>query len=210
MSWLTRALLGLALAFSASAALAGCPNPCSDGRGDGYRDARSSYSGGYSLRTYGDVAQHYGSPSCGGCAAFAHERAYEDRRYDDHYADRYDDRGPPPCREPRCGSTCRQCGELILSNAFSYDGGVGPYPEGGYGGGGGGYVAGGRFAGAGSGSSGSASASASARASATASSSASSHVSINIGRGGGGHKGGGGGGCNTCGGGYKGGYGGHR
>ena len=206
MSWLTRTLLGLALAFSASAALAGCPGPCDRGRGydDGYRGGQSSYSGGYSLRTYGDVAQHYGSPSCGGCAAFAHERAYEERRHDDRYADRYDDRGPP-CRQQRCGGDCRQCGELILSNAFSYDGGVGPYPEGGYGGGGGGYVAGGGFAGAGAGSS--AGASASARASASASSS--SHVSINIGRGGGGHKGGGG--CKTCGGGgHKGGYGGHK
>lgn len=201
MSWLTRTLLGLTLAFSASAALAGCPNPCSAGRGydDGYRGGQASYSGGYSLRTYGDVAQHYGSPSsCGGCAAFAHERAYEERRQDDRYADRHDDRGPP-CRQQRCGD-CRQCGELILSNAFSYDGGVGPYPEGGYGGGGGGYVTGGGFAGAGAGSS------ASARASASASSS--SHVSINIG-GRGGHKGGGG--CKTCGGGgHKGGYGGHK
>lgn len=195
MSWLMRTVLGLALAFSASAALAGCPNPCSSGRGDSYRGGQSSYSGGYSLRTYGDVAQHYGYPSCGQCAAFAHERAYEDR---------YEDRGPPPCRAESCGD-CRQCGELILSNAFSYDGGVGPYPEGGYGGGGGGYVAGGGFAGAGSGSS--AGASASARASASASSS--SHVNINIGRGGGGHKGGSGG-CNTCGGGHKGGYGGHK
>ncbi|MFZ3005865.1 MAG: hypothetical protein WA047_06790 [Phenylobacterium sp.] len=187
MSWLMRTVLGLTLAFSASAALAGCPGPCD--RGDGYR-GQGSYSGGYSLRTYGDVAQHYGSPSCGQCSAFAHERAYEER-HEDRYEDRYEDRGPPPCRAERCGD-CRQCGELILSNAFSYDGGVGPYPEGGYGGGGGGYVAGGGFAGAGSGSS--AGASASARASASASSS--SHVSINIGRGG--HKGGG---CNTCGGG---------
>ena len=197
MSWLMRTVLGLALALSASAALAGCPGPCDRGRAydDGYR-GQGSYSGGYSLRTYGDVAQHYGSPSCGQCSAFAHERAYEER-YDER---RYDDRGPPPCRAQRCGD-CRQCGELILSNAFSYDGGVGPYPEGGYGGGGGGYVAGGGFAGAASGSS------ASAQASASASSS--SHVSINIGRGGGGHKGGGG--CKTCGGGgHKGGYGGHK
>ena len=124
MSWLTRALLGLALAFSASAALAGCPNPCSDGRGDGYRDARSSYSGGYSLRTYGDVAQHYGSPSCGGCAAFAHERAYEERRHDDRYADRYadryDDRGPP-CRQQRCtkGSSGRISSSAWLANTCS-------------------------------------------------------------------------------------------
>ncbi|MDO9245486.1 MAG: hypothetical protein Q7U11_03310 [Phenylobacterium sp.] len=195
MSWLMRTMLGLALAFTASAAMAGCPGPCGQGRGydDGYR-GQSSYSSGYSLRTYGDVAQHYGYPSCGQCGAFAHERAYEDR-----YDERYDDRGPPPCRAQRCGE-CRQCGELILSDAFSYDYGVGPYPEGGYGGGGGGYVAGGGFAGAGAGAG--ASASASARASASASSS--SHISINIGRGGGGHKGGGG--CKTCGGGgHKGG-----
>ena len=199
MSWLMRTVLGLALAFSASAALAGCPGPCDRGQGDGYRGGQSRDSGGYSLRTYGDVAQHYGNPSCGQCAAFAHERAYNER-----YDDRDDDRGPPPCRERRCGD-CRQCGELILSNAFSYDGGVGPYPEGGYGGGGGGgYAAGGGFAGAGAGAS--AGASASARASASASSS--SHISINIG-GRGGHKGGGG--CNTCGGGgHKGGYGGHK
>ena len=197
MSWLMRTMLGLALAFTAGAAMAGCPGPCGQGRGDGYR-AQSSYSSGYSLRTYGDVAQHYGYPSCGQCGAFAHERAYEDR-----YHQRYDDRGPPPCRARGCGE-CRQCGELILSDAFSYDYGVGPYPEGGYGGGGGGgYMAGGGFAGAGAG----ADASASARASASASSS--SHVSINIGRGGGGHRGGGG--CKTCGGGgHKGGYGGHK
>ena len=197
MSWIMRTVLGLALAFSASAALAGCPGLCGQGRGydDGHRGGQSSYSGGYSLRTYGDVAQHYGSPSCGQCAAFAHERAYDDRD---------DNRGPPPCRAQNCGD-CRQCGDLILSNAFSYDGGVGPYPEGGYGGGGGGgYAAGGGFAGAGTGAS--AGASASARASASASSS--SHISINIG-GRGGHKGGGG--CNTCGsGGHKGGYGGHK
>ncbi|HQT54587.1 MAG TPA: hypothetical protein PKX06_14075, partial [Phenylobacterium sp.] len=126
MSWLMRTMLGLALAFTASAAMAGCPGPCGQGRGydDGYR-GQSSYSSGYSLRTYGDVAQHYGYPSCGQCGAFAHERAYEDR-----YDERYDDRGPPPCRAQRCGE-CRQCGELILSDAFSYDYGVGPYPEGG-------------------------------------------------------------------------------
>lgn len=190
MSWLMRTMLGLALAFTASAAMAGCPGPCGQGRG--YDDRQSS--GGYSLRTYGDVAQHYGYPSCGGGCGARTGGGYEAYGYDE----RYDDRGPPPCRAQRCGE-CRQCGELILSDAFSYDYGVGPYPEGGYGGGGGGgYVAGGGFAGAGAG----ASASASARASASASSS--SHVSINIGRGGGGHKGGGG--CKTCGGGgHKGG-----
>lgn len=195
MSWLMRTMLGLALAFTAGAAMAGCPGPCGRAYDDGYR-AQSSYGGGYSLRTYGDVAQHYGYPSCGQCGAFAHERAHQDR-----YDERYDDRGPPRCRARGCGE-CRQCGELILSDAFSYDYGVGPYPEGGYGGGGGGYAAGGGFAGAGAG----AGASASARASASASSS--SHVSIHIGRGGG-HKGGGG--CKTCGGGgHKGGYGGHK
>ncbi|WP_340646794.1 hypothetical protein [Phenylobacterium sp.] len=196
MSWLMRTVLGLALAFSASAALAGCPGPCAGGYDDGNRGGQSSYSGGYSLRTYGDVAQHYGYPSCGQCAAFAHERAYEAR-----YDERYDERGPAPCRAQGCGD-CRQCGELILGGNFTYDYGVGPYPEGGYGGGGGGGYAmggGGGYAGAGS------AASASARASASASSS--SHISINVG-GRGGHKGGGhkgGGGCNTCGGGHKGG-----
>ncbi|MBR7617853.1 hypothetical protein JKL49_00510 [Phenylobacterium sp. 20VBR1] len=243
MSWLTRTMLGLALALSAGAALAGCPAPCGQGAqpsggyqdvydGGGYVAGGGSYdmggpppgyaydgggyvasggyaydnggqrpgcqtcsghrrgdgdrrSGGYSLRTYGDVAQHYGYPSCGQCAAFAHERAYNER---------YDERGP--CRAQDCGD-CRQCGELILGGNFTYDYGVGPYPEGGYGGGGGGYASGGGFAGAGAG----AGASASARASASASSS--SHVSVNIG-GRGGHKGGGGG-CNTCGGGHTGG-----
>ena len=197
MSWLMRTVMGLALAFSASAALAGCPGPCGQGRGgDAGYGGQSAYSGGYSLRTYGDVAQHYGSPSCGRCAAFAHERAYGER-----YEARYDDRGPPPCRARGCGE-CRQCGELMLSNGFSYDGGVGPYPEGGYGGGGG-YAVGGGFAGAGTG----ASAGASARAQASASASSSSHVSIHIG-GRGGHKSAGG--CNTCGGGHKRGYGGHK
>lgn len=176
MSWLIRMAMGLALALGASAALAGCPDRCGGG-------------GGFNLPTYGDVAQHYGYRACGGCGARQDARGYgyEDRGYDRD--DRYDDRGPPPCREQRCGG-CRQCGELTLGN-FYYDGGVGPYPEGGYGGGG--YVmsGGGGFAGAGAGAG--AGASASARASAFASSS--SHVSINIGRGGG-RKGG----CNTCGG----------
>lgn len=198
MSWLMRAVMGLALAFSAGAALAGCPGPC--GHGGGYGDGYSSggynggyeanhggpgrNSGGYSLRTYGDVAQHYGYPSCGRCAA---RTGYDDGGGYQDRGDRYDDRRPGPCH---------QCGELILGNAFTYDYGVGPYPVGGYGGGGyggGGYASGGGFAGAG------ASASASARASASASSS--SQVNINIG-GRGGH---GGGGCNTCGGGHQGG-----
>ncbi|MES2340629.1 MAG: hypothetical protein V4597_03045 [Pseudomonadota bacterium] len=177
MSWLIRMAMGLALAFGASAALAGCPDRCGGG-------------GGFNLPTYGDVAQHYGYPSCGGCASRHDDRGYGygDRGYDRD--DRYDDRGPPPCRGQRCGD-CRQCGELTLGD-FYYDGGVGPYPEGGYGGGGGYAMSGGGgFAGAGAG----AGASASARASAFASSS--SHVSVNIGRGGG-RKGGGG--CNTCGG----------
>lgn len=170
MSWLIRMAMGLTLALGASAALAGCPDRCGGG-------------GGFNLPTYGDVAQHYGYPACGGCGVRHDDRGYGGYDRDD----RYDHRGPPPCRAQRCGD-CRQCGELTLGN-FYYDGGVGPYPEGGYGGGGG-YVMSGGFAGAGSG----ASAGASARASAFASSS--SHVSINIGRGGG-HKGGG---CNTCGG----------
>ena len=205
MSWLMRTVLGLALAFGAGAALAGCPGPCGQGGGygggyaydgGGYGHDRGGpppgYGGpdrysGYSLRTYGDVAQHYGYLTCGRCAAFAHERAYDER---------YGERGPSPCQARGCGD-CRQCGELIIGGAFTYDYGVGPYPEGGYGGGGGGYVSGGGFAGAGAG----AAASASARASAYASSS--SQVSVNIG-GRGGHKGG----CGTCGGGYKGG--GHR
>lgn len=179
MSWLMRTVLGLTLAFSASAALAGCPRPC-------------GYDRGYSLPTYGDVAQHYGSSPCGECGRRVDDR-HDDRRrgYDNHgrdYDRRDDDRGPPPCRAQRCGCRQDRCGELSLGG-FSYDGGVGPYPEAGYGGGGG-YVmsGGGGFGGA----------SASARASASASASSSSHVSINVG-GRGGHRGGG---CNTCGGGH--------
>ena len=159
MSWITRALMGLALAFAASTAMAACPqyDPCGPSR-----------STGYSLPTYGDVAQHYGSP-CDQCRS--------SRRYELGHE-----------RRNPCG--CDQ-GSVLLPQSFFYgQGSVGPIPQAGYGGGGymviGGSGGGGSSAGAWSG------------ASAQASASASSYVNVQIGGGwhpGSGGYGGGGKGC---------------
>ena len=62
---------------------------------------------GYSLPTYGDVPQHYGHPVDCHCR---------------HHAP------PPPCNSG--------CGGLTLAPGFTFNGGVGDYPQGGYGGGG--------------------------------------------------------------------------
>ena len=184
MSWTLRTILGLALALSANAALAGCPNPC-------------GYDRGYSLPTYGDVAQHYGGSPCDrGCGQWGPPR-YEPPPcsrcggYDDGYWEQ-----PPPCRSQACGCRCGG-GEVSVPPTFFHDnGGFGPIPQGGYGGGGGYVMSGGGGGGGFGGGGGGGSASASAYASASASSS--SHISINVGGGGrGGH--GGGGGCSTCG-----------
>lgn len=139
--------------------------------------------------TYGYAAQHYGAPhaccGAGPCCVQAPPYAPAYGYYDDR-------RPPAPCRDPRACRPCGCVGEITLGPSFGYDGGVGPIPEGGYGGGGG-YVMmdGGGYAGSSAGSS------ARASASASASARASSQVSIRIG--GGGHGGAHTSGCGGCG-----------
>ncbi len=163
-------ILGLAL-MGAALALAGCAAPP--------RETPMAIAQGYGVPTYGYAAQYYAPPRPPCCLQAP----------------------PPPCcvraaPPPAYGpGPCGGCvGSLTLGPEFAYDGGVGPIPEGGYGGGGYVIVGGGSGAGAGAG------AGASARASASATASASSSVSIRIGGGGkppghGGKPGGCGGGC---------------
>lgn len=128
---------------------------------------------GYGVPTYGYAAQFYApprSPCCRAAPPCCVQAA------------------PPPCcvQAPPCG-TCS--GQVRLGPEFAYDGGVGPIPEGGYGGGG--YV----IVGGGAGSNAVSEASSSARATASASASASSAVSVRLGGGGHGKPSGCGGGC---------------
>ena len=156
--------------------------------------APAAQAGDLYVPTYGYAAQHYGTPrGCCGAApcCIPAPCCVQAQPYPPAYGYYDDRRGPPPCRDPRACRPCGCAGDITLGPGFAHDGGVGPIPEGGYGGGGG-YVMmdGGGSAGAWSGSN----ARASARASASAS--ASSAVSIRIGGGhGGGHSTGCGGGC---------------
>ncbi|MCI3135126.1 hypothetical protein [Phenylobacterium aquaticum] len=154
--------------------------------------APAARAGDLYVPTYGYAAQHYGTPRacCGAPPCCVRAQPYAPQAYG-YYDDR---RAPAPCRDPRACRPCDCVGEITLGPGFDFDGGVGPIPEGGYGGGGYAVMDGGGFAGG--------SASSSARASASAYASASSHVSVRIG--GGGHGGHGGGrtpGCG-CGGGH--------
>lgn len=129
---------------------------------------RYGQAGGLDIPTYGYAAQYYGQPQgcCVPCCA------------------------PPPCcvRMAPCAS---RCGELTLGPGLALDGGVGPYPEGGYGGGGYVVMGGGGYAGGRAGGSSSAQSSAQASAQARASATASSQVNVRIGGGGGKRCGGG-------------------
>ena len=166
-------ILGLAL-MGMALTLAACASPS--------RESTMTVAQGYGIPTYGYAAQYYAPPRppcCRQAPAPCCVQAAPPCCMQAAYA-------PPPC------NTCS--GALTLGPEFAYDGGVGPIPEGGYGGGG--YV----IVGGGSGAGSAASAGGSARASASASASASSAVSIHIGGGGRGHHGGGkpsgcGGGC---------------
>lgn len=171
---LALALMGAALAMAAHAA----PAP----------GGPVAFAQGYGVPTYGYAAQYYAPPRPPCCLQAPPPCCVQ---------------APPPCcaraaPPPPSFAPCSTCaGYLTLGPAFTYDGGVGPIPEGGYGGGGYVYMGGGSGAGSAAG----AGATSSSRASASASASASSAVSIRIG--GGGHWGGGHGGgkpgCGGCG-----------
>jgi hypothetical protein len=144
MAWALRAMMGLALAFTAGAAMAGCPGPCggyqsgySAGYGqDGYLAQDSYYEAPPSYDelspSYGYARQHY----AGGSAAAIQASYYggDDQGY-----------APPPCRcETRGGyseSYSSGAGEVSVPYSFFYDnGGVGPIPSYDDYGGGGGYA----------------------------------------------------------------------
>lgn len=207
MSWLARALLGLTLAAGASGAALACApiNPCvappaayggpagyysaygADQSYEAYRRGEAYVAAQRYAETYAALAYGAPHPSVGygpPTAVFGPE-LYAAPPALAHGYPGYGYAGP--CCVP-CGNTCGGVEGLVLPSSFFGDaGGVGPIPEGGYGGGGGGFVIVGGGAGAG--------------ASAFASASASASASIVVRGGYGGHGGKGG-----HGGGYRGGH----